>query len=187
MCPAVPETSEAPKKQAKPRRSAKSREVEAVARSYFDAVASRDAEAMASHWSEDGTDDLVPVVVLRGPAEVESYFRELFEAVPDLDFQVQRVVADDRQAAVQWRLRGTFDGAAFQGLEPNGRQLELRGCDVLEIEDEKIVHNTAYYDGAAFARQVGMLPAQDSGAEKAMKGAFNAVTKLRRAIDERTG
>ena len=40
--------------------------------------------------------------------------------------------------------------------------------------------NTAYYDGASFARQVGMLPAEGSGAERAMKGAFNAVTKMRR-------
>jgi hypothetical protein len=30
-----------------------------------------------------------------------------------------------------------------------------------------------------FARQVGMLPPQDSAGEKAMIGAFNAVTKLR--------
>jgi hypothetical protein len=38
-----------------------------------------------------------------------------------------------------------------------------------------------------FARQIGMLPPLDSGAERAMKGAFNTVTKVRRAIDERRG
>ena len=42
--------------------------------------------------------------------------------------------------------------------------------------------NTAYYDGASFARQVGMLPSEGSGAERAMKGAFNAVTKMRRRV-----
>ena len=42
--------------------------------------------------------------------------------------------------------------------------------------------NTAYYDGMEFAREVGLLPPQDSGAERAMKGAVNAVTKARRAF-----
>ncbi len=183
----MPETKEAAKKPAKPRRSAKSREVEQVAKSYFDAVAARDAGKMAEHWHEDGVDDLVPMAVLRGPAEIERYFRELFDAMPDLDFRVQRIVADERTAAVQWRSVGTFTGGTFMGLEPNGRRVELRGVDLAEIEDKKLVRNTAYFDGAEFGRQVGMLPAQDSGAEKAMKGAFNAVTKLRKAIDERTG
>ena len=56
---------------------------------------------------------------------------------------------------------------------------------MMEIEDGLIVRNTVYYDGAAFARQIGMLPEQESGAEKAMIAAFNAVTKLRKAIDRR--
>ena len=183
----MPETEQAPKKAAKPRRSAKSREVEEVARSYFDAVTARDPAKMAEHWHEEGVDELVPVAVLRGPAEVEGYFRELFQALPDLDFRVQSVVADERRAAVEWRATGTFTGGTLLGLEPNGRRVELRGVDLAEIEDKKLVRNTAYYDGAAMARQLGMLPPQDSGAEKAMKGAFNAVTKLRKAIDERTG
>ncbi len=45
-----------------------------------------------------------------------------------------------------------------------------------------IVRGTAYYDGAAFARAIGMLPPEDSGAERAMITGFNAVTKLRKAV-----
>jgi hypothetical protein len=44
---------------------------------------------------------------------------------------------------------------------------------------------TAYFDGASFARQIRMLPPDGSGVDKAMKGAFNTVTKLRRAVAER--
>jgi steroid delta-isomerase-like uncharacterized protein len=171
----------------RPRRSAKSRAVEEHARSYFEAFASRDAEAMASHWSPEGIEDLVPMRVLRGPGEIRGYFRELFAALPDAEASVQRLVADDRHAAVEWRMTGTFSGGLFQGLEPTGRRVELRGLDLLEIEDGKILSNTVYFDGAAFARQVGMLPAQDSGAERAMKGAFNAVTRLRKVVNERMG
>ena len=60
--------------------------------------------------------------------------------------------------------------------------------DVVRFDaDGKVEENTIYYDGAEFARQVGMMPPQDSGAERAMKGAFNALTKARKAITERTG
>jgi steroid delta-isomerase-like uncharacterized protein len=168
------------------RRPPKRKLVEEHARSYFQACANRDAAAMAAHWSPEGVEDVVPVGVLRGPGQIEAFFGELFAALPDSEMAVRRVVADDRHAGVDWRLTGTFSGAPFQGIEPTGRRVELRGFDLLEIEDGKILGNTVYYDGADFARQIGMLPPMDSGTERAMKSAFNAVTKLRKAIGERS-
>jgi hypothetical protein len=47
------------------------------------------------------------------------------------------------------------------------------------------VSNTSYFDSMSIARQIGMLPPDGSGTDRAMKGAFNAVTKLRRAVAER--
>ncbi|HEY1274207.1 MAG TPA: ester cyclase [Thermoleophilaceae bacterium] len=171
---------------AKPKkRISKRKAVEEHARSYFDALAKRDVEAMAEHLSTDVVEDVVPVGVLRGPAEIKAFFADLFAAVPNLETTVHRVVSDDRVAAVEWRMAGDFTGGPFQGIDPTGRRVEVRGLDVLEVEDGKITSNTAYYDGASFARQVGMLPPLDSGTERAMKGAFNAVTKLRRTISER--
>ena len=75
---------------------------------------------------------------------------------------------------------------AEEGIEATGRRVELRGADLLDIEDGKLVRNTAFYDGAQFARAIGLLPPQDSGAERAMRSAFNTVTKVRRAVAERS-
>jgi steroid delta-isomerase-like uncharacterized protein len=157
------------------------------ARSYFDALARRDADGMLEHWSEEGVVDLVPLAILRGRAEIGAFFRELFAAFPDLDTTVTRLAAGQNEVAVEWRMSGTFSGEPFQGIEATGRPVELRGIDLIEIDDGKNVTNTAYYDGMAFAREIGLLPAQDSGAERAMKGAVNAVTKARRAIAEGRG
>lgn len=180
----MPEQGKPP---SKPRRSGRAKAIEEVATSYFAAVAARDPDAMAAHWHPDGIGDLVPIGILRGPAAVRSFFCELFAAVPDAELVVLKMVVDSQGAAVQWRMRGTFTGASFQGLEPTGRTIELRGCDCLEVdEDGKLTRNTAYYDGADFARQVGMLPAQDSGADRAMRAGFNAVTRLRSAVAQRT-
>jgi SnoaL-like polyketide cyclase len=97
------------------------------------------------------------------------------------------VVADERHAVAEWRMRGTFDGASFEGIEPTGRPVELRGVDLFEIEEGAVKASSVYYDGMAFARGAGMLPPPDSGTERAIKGAFNAITKVRRAVNERTG
>ena len=153
-----------------------------VAKSHFAAVAARDLEAMASHWRADVVADVVPVGILRGIDELRTFFAQTFAAVPDAETVVERVIGDERTAAVAWRFSGTFSGGPFLGIDPTGRRIELRGADFLEVEEGAIARSTVYYDGMAFARGVGMLPDRDSGAEKAMFAAFNAVTKLRERL-----
>lgn len=175
--------------EAKPqrRRITKRKATEQHARSYFEAMGRRDAAAMADHWREDGVDDVVPVGVLRGRAEIRDFMAATFASMPDAETTIGRVVAGDRTCAVEWRLEGTFTGAPFMDIEPTGKRVELRGVSMLEIEDGQIVSDTGYYDGASFARQIGMLPADGSSADRAMRSAFNTVTKLRKAVAERRG
>ena len=160
---------------------------EQVVKSYFDAIARRDAQAMAQHWDPEGIEDLIQFGIYRGPDEIRAFFDELFAAIPDAEMIVDRIIADDRHAVVQWRMRGNFSGGRFQGLDAPGKWVETRGCDVLEIEDGRIKRNTAYSDGLDFARQIGMLPPRDSGVEKALFGAFNGANKLKKTLEDRIG
>ena len=160
---------------------------EETAKSYFQAIADRDAQRIAQHWHPEGVDDFVAFGIYRGPDEIRGFFDELFAAIPDAEMIVDRIVADDHHAVVQWRLRGNFTGGSFQGLDAPGKPVETRGCDVFEIEDGLITRNTAYSDGMDFARQIGMLPPQGSGVEKALYGAFNGMNKLRTTIEDRIG
>jgi steroid delta-isomerase-like uncharacterized protein len=169
---------------AKPRRTriTKRKALENHARGYFDAIARRDVDAMLEHWSDDGVIDLVPLGIVRGRDEIRAFFTELFTAFPDFETTVSRVAAGSDEVAVEWRSHGHFTGGPFQGVDPTGRLVEIRGVDILEVADGKTVSNTAYYDGMAFARGAGLLPAQDSGAERAIKGAVNAATRFRRVV-----
>ncbi|HKP90801.1 MAG TPA: ester cyclase [Thermoleophilaceae bacterium] len=145
----------------------------------FEALAARDAAGMAASYAEDAIADIVPVGVLRGSAEIRQFFEGLFAAFPDMATTYDVRAASGNTVVIEWRSRGTFSGEAFQGIEPNGKTIDSRGVDVMQIENDRIAHNTAYYDGMNFARQLGMMPPEDSGAEKAMKSAFNATTKIR--------
>ena len=161
------------------KRKTKAKLTEEHALSYFKAVTARDIDAMIAHLDDEVIEDITPVGILRGTGEVREFFGALFAAFPDFEFVAEQSTANAGSCTVQWRATGTFRGAPFQGIEPTGRRIEVRGCDCIEVEDGKITRNTAYYDGAAFARGLGLLPQTGSGGEKAMLAAFNAVTKVR--------
>ena len=132
-------------------------------------------------WSDDSVDHFLAAGRSpRGAQAVAQWFRELFAAVPDFRMQILNAFDDgDRQATIEWKATGTFTGAPFLGIEPNGRRLDIRGVDVMRFGlDGKPAENTIYYDGAEFAHQVGMLPPRDSALDRATLAAFNAKTRL---------
>ena len=137
------------------------------------------------YWDDESVDDFVAIGTFRGAKEIAGFFRETLTAFPDFDIEVERIVEDGDVAVVQWRASGTFTGGPFLGIEPTERPVEIRGIDVMEWGDGKLRHNTIYYDGAEFARQIGMLPQRDSTGERALAAAFNAVSKVRSRIRER--
>jgi hypothetical protein len=49
----------------------------------------------------------------------------------------------------------------------------------MEFKDGLLIHNTVHYDGLAFARQIGLLPAAGTGADRAIMSGFNALTNLK--------
>jgi steroid delta-isomerase-like uncharacterized protein len=155
---------------------------EQVARAVFQAVAARDPDAIVACGAPDYVDDFVAIGEFRGREAVRGFFRELFAAFPDFAMTVDRIVADDDSAVVQWHAVGTFTGGSFLGIRATGRPVDLRGVDVLEVADGLVRHNTIYYDGATFARQVGLLPGQGSRGDRYLLSAFNAATTIRRRL-----
>lgn len=153
---------------------------EQVARAAFDGVNAHDPDAVIANNADDCIDDFVAVAAFRGKAEQRAFFAEMFGAFPDISIEIVNLVADDQLAAVQWHATATFTGTPFQGFRANGRRIVIRGVDYMEVSGGKLRHNTIYYDGAGFARQLGLLPSQGSRAESLMRAGFNAKTRLLR-------
>lgn len=167
-----------------------SRPAAELAAEYFGHVADRDPDAMAAMAHEDVVEEFVVLGTYHGREELRAFFEELFAAVPDSEFEVEAIHDVDHDTAIgQWRFTGTFDGGRFQGIEPTGAELDFRGVDVMEFEDRTeaggssegrlLAHNTIYYDGLTFARQIGLLPDEDSLPDRAMLAGFNGLTKVR--------
>jgi steroid delta-isomerase-like uncharacterized protein len=166
--------------------SADTRSAADIARETFRVLfVERDLSDPYRFWTDDSVNHFLAAgETVRGAKPLAEWFGALFAAVPDWHMEIQNVLDDgDRQAAVQWRGTGTFSGEPFMGIEATGRPVDIRGCDVFLLDaDGNVDTNTVYYDGAEFARQVGMLPARDSVADRLTLKGFNAATRVKRRL-----
>jgi steroid delta-isomerase-like uncharacterized protein len=161
-------------------------ETERIVRDYFARITARDPDGMMKFWQPGKGARIHGIADLVAPDSYRAWFANLFAAFPDLNLVVEEVVADESRAAVRWRATGTFNGTAqFEGFEPTGAKVDIQGLDLLTIEDGKLTDNQAYTNGMELARQIGVMPPQGSGAEKAMAGAFNLKTRVAEAIKSR--
>ena len=156
-----------------------------VVSEYFEAIARRDAEAMAAMWAPDGVDRIAGQVEAVGPTGVREYFTSLFAAFPDLALTVRSTVAAGDREAVHWTATGTHLGTLW-GVEPTGARVEVEGIDLMQVRGGKLVRNDAVVDALSVARQLGLVPHEGSGVEQRLFAAFNAKTRVeRRAVARR--
>ena len=95
----------------------------------------------------------------QGPGNqgIKDFWTELRTAFPDLALQVERLVADDETVSLTYTLTGTHDGP-FQGIDPTGKQIEVRGLQTARFEDGKIVERWGATDELGILKQIGAAP-----------------------------
>lgn len=152
-----------------------------VARSYFEAIAEQDLDAMIAHWEPGGTGEIHGLVELTAPDTYREWFGNLFKAFPDFRFEIVDLVAEGEKAAVRWHATGTFNGSTdFEGMLPTGKSIDITGIDLVTVRDGKLQRNEAYMNGAHMAQQLGALPPAGSFQERAMTGLLNLRTRISR-------
>ena len=145
-----------------------------IAKAYFGAIAKRDLDAAVALWKPGSRDHIHGIADMRSAAEIKGFFSSQYAAFPDWKFEILELAASGKNAACRWRVTGTF-------LGPGG-SIEIEGCDMLRVEDGRIVENNAYTNGAIIAQQLGLLPAQGSTTDRVITGAFNAKTAAAEAL-----
>jgi steroid delta-isomerase-like uncharacterized protein len=148
----------------------------------FDALNRRDLDALRQTWTAE-TVDRFPDRTCRGPDEIAGYFEDAFAAIPDWNMQVVAIAEQGEDVFVHWHLEGTHQGPLL-GIEATGKPLAIDGMDHFVIRDGKVVTNFVVFDQMQYARQIGMMPPDASAADKGLKAAFNARTKLARRLSE---
>jgi steroid delta-isomerase-like uncharacterized protein len=142
----------------------------------FEKLNEHDARAVKQLWTDE-TIERFPDRTCRGADEIAGYFEDVFSALPDFHMEMVAIVEQDERVFVHWRLTGTHRGQLL-GIEPTGRRLAIDGMDHFTLRDGVVVSNFVVFDQMQYARQIGMMPSDGSAADKSLKAAFNARTKL---------
>jgi predicted ester cyclase len=142
----------------------------------FERLNEHDVTPLKQFWTAD-TVDRFPDRTCRGPEEIASYFEDAFAAIPDFHMEILATAEQGEDVFVHWRLTGTHQGPLL-GIEPTDKRLTIDGMDHFVIRDGIVLSNFVVFDQMQYARQIGMMPPDGSPADKAVKGAFNARTRL---------
>lgn len=143
----------------------------------FERLNERDLDALRQFWGPE-TVERFPDGTYTGSDQIATYFAKAFAALPDWHMQVVAIVEHGDDVLVHWKLTGTHEGGEFQGIAPTGKPIALDGMDHFVMRDGVIVSNFVVFDQMQFARQIGMLPPENSRADRAVKAAFNARTRI---------
>ena len=152
-----------------------------LVRTIMERISAHDMEPARQFWTPKTTVRF-PDRTCTGSDEIVEYFNGLFAALPDVQMEPTYFATEGDTVFARWHLTGTHTGAAWAGIEPTGARVELDGIDHFTIADGKVVSEFVVFDQMAVGRALGLLPPDGSPADKALKAAFNAKTRIADAI-----
>ena len=77
-----------------------------------------------------------------GAEGLRGFWASFRTASPDLEIQVDELVADDGKAAIAYTVSGTHQGD-FEGHPPTGKRMSVRGLQLTRIEDGMVMESIA--------------------------------------------
>ncbi len=89
-----------------------------------------------------------------GHKQILAAFRSAF---PDLHVTTEDMVAEGDKVVTRWTAHGTHQGELL-GIAPTGREVRIKGIDVLRIAEGRIVERWAQFNDLEVMQQLGAVP-----------------------------
>lgn len=154
---------------------------EQVVAAFFEAFGRHDVDAIRRLLTDDIVEEVPGMSPIEGIENECAFITGLFATFPDLQADVTRLMGVGELVAAAWTRRGTFAGEDFQGLPANGAKIDSPAAGFFEIEGSLIKRITVYADMNKFGRDLGLVPAEGSMAERLALAMFRGRVRLRRA------
>ena len=84
-----------------------------------------------------------------------AYLQEGRSAFPDMQVEIEEMVAEGELVMAEVRITGTHEGE-FKGLPPTGRSVDIRGMGKFLVIDGTLEECHLYYDSQEMATQLGV-------------------------------
>lgn len=143
-----------------PRRSDGGRETEtghakALVRDHFAAINERDRSKVAEIHADDVVVHSAGRELVGIEAVIEDWWAQM-KAVPDLEDNVDMLVAEDDHVAIRYTTTGTHRGE-FLGLEPTGESIEVTSMAIVRVDGDEITEWWNKPDRFEFFKQLGLI------------------------------
>ena len=128
---------------------------------YVERYNAGDLDGVMDLYAEDAT-QIMPEGLFEGRDAIRERLARDLVACPDIDWTVLSFVEQGNTFADEWSFVATHTGP-FQlpdGTEfpATGKRVELRGMELVQVRDGKIVVDNLYYDNMAVFAQLGLVP-----------------------------
>lgn len=127
-----------------------------IAMMWAAAYNSHDPDAAAALYDQNVTNVQMPWgKAVQGREAMRATYVKVFQAFPDIRVEIENVLEDGQWVVVEWHFSGTMKGE-FAGHPPNNSQFAMRGCEIFQIVDGKILSQRGYWDKATMFTQLNI-------------------------------
>lgn len=131
-----------------------------TAREHYESFNGRTWDRAAGLVTDDVEWTNIPAgATFRGQEGYCQFLQSWTTAMPDAQVEIRNVVAQGDSVVVEFVGRGTQTGPLVgpQGeIPPTGRSIEIAFCEIMELQEGKIVKGRLYYDLLTLLRQLGV-------------------------------
>ena len=125
------------------------------------AMESKDKEALASSYAADAVAYTPDQGEIRGRDAITSYLFDLWDAMPDVRYNQTGRHESGNVAIDEGIIIGTNTGPLRmpngETMQPTGKELRIRSCDVAAVENGEITSHHFYFDQVEFLSQLGLM------------------------------
>jgi steroid delta-isomerase-like uncharacterized protein len=126
---------------------------ELVQRLHAALLDSRDPDVADSFFAPGFVSHNNPPGFPPGVEGVKRFFSMFRDAFPDVEVQIDEMVAEGDRVAVATTFTGTHDGE-LMGVAPTGRRVSVTGIDIVRVADGQIVEHRGLTDIVGLMRQL---------------------------------
>jgi predicted ester cyclase len=128
---------------------------------YVELYNAGDLDAVMDLYAEDAV-QIMPEGTFEGLSAIRERLGRDLIACPDIAWSVLSFVEQGDTFADEWTFVATHTGP-FQlpdgtELAPTGKRVELRGMELVQVRDGRIIVDNLYYDNMAVMAQLGLVP-----------------------------
>jgi len=129
---------------------------------YVERYNAGDLDACMELYAEDAVQRMAEGITFAGRSAIRERLARELAGFSDATYTVGSFVEQGDSFADEWTFVGTQTGPFLlpdgTQLPPSGKRVEIRGMELVQVRDGKIVLDNLYWDNLAVLVQLGLMP-----------------------------